>query len=104
MIISDEMWRQLKTMRQEILDLKQTKKASCASKYFLKTVIQPESMVLKITYKAGTQPIITEALTDASTAFSTPNGNIQYLSTFSQYASEIILFSTREILKIEGVS
>lgn len=103
MIISNEMWRQLKVMKQELLDLKQVKKASSVSRYYSKTVTQPESLVLKITYKAGNQPIITEAMTDASTAFSTPINNTQYLSTFSQYATEIVLFSTREIESVEEV-
>lgn len=103
MIISKEMIHQLKVMKQEILDLKQTKKASCASKYYIKTISQPSTMAVKITYKSGAQPIITEAITDAATAFSTPSGNIQYMCTFSQYASNIILFSTREIEKVEEV-
>lgn len=104
MRISNEMIHQLKVMKQEILDLKQVKKASCVSKYFTKSITQPLStMSIKITYKAGDQPIITEAITDAATAFSTPSGNVQYMSTFSQYASNITLFSTREIEKIEEV-
>lgn len=103
MIISNEMWRKFKNMKQELLDLKQIKKASCSSRYFMKTITQPQSMVIKITYKSGKQPIITEAISDTATAFSNPVGNIQYMSSFSQYASEIILFSTREIENIEEV-
>lgn len=101
MIISNELWKKLKNLKQELLNLKQIKKASSASKYFISTVSAPSSSILKITYKSGTQPIITEALTDASIAFSTPSNNIQYLSTFTQYASKITIFSTREIDKIE---
>lgn len=102
MIISNELWKKIKAVKQELLDLKQIKKASVASKYFTTTVSQPQSMVIKITYNDGNQPIITEALTDASVAFSTPVGNVQYMSTFSQYASEITLFSTREIKSAEA--
>ena len=103
MIISNEMWKKIKTLKQELLDLKQTKKASCASKYYEKTISQPASMVIRITYKSGSQPIITEAVTDAAVAFSTPSGNTQYMTTFSQYASEIVLFSTREIDSVTEV-
>lgn len=103
MRIADSLWKEYKFLKQELLNLKQIKKASCASKYFSTTIPQPQSMIVKITYKDGEQPIITEALTDAATAFSTPSGNTQYMSTFSQYASEIILFSTREIEKVEEI-
>lgn len=103
MIIADNLWREFKRLKQELLDLKQVKKASCASKYFTKEITQPQSFIIKITYKSGSQPIITEALTDAAVAFSNPVGNVQYMSTFSQYASDIILFSTREIESIVEV-
>ncbi len=101
MIISNELWRKYKNLKQEVLNLKQIKKASCASKYYRFEASAPQSSILKITYKSGTQPIISEALTDASVAFSTPSGNTQYLSTFTQYASKIVIFSTREIEKVE---
>lgn len=103
MIISNEMWKKLKSLKQELLDLKQVKKASSASTYYTSTITQPNSMVVKIVYKDGSQPIITEALTDASVAFSTPSGNVQYMSSFSQYPSKVVLFSTREIESVEAV-
>lgn len=103
MIISDEMWKKMRRMKNELLDLKQIKKASCVSRYYTKTITQPNSMIIKIYYKSGSQPIITEAISDAATAFSAPSGNVQYMSSFSQYATEIILFSTREIESVEEV-
>lgn len=104
MIISDELWKKFKTMRQEILDLKQTKKASCASKYFeYKVNTFTYYNVWEITYKDGTQPIISEVLSYANSSLSVPSGNIQYLFTFSQAISDITILSTREIESVEGI-
>jgi hypothetical protein len=104
MIISDELWKKFKTMRQEILDLKQLKKASCASKYYEFDVntFTPYNVWL-ITYKDGNQPIISEVLSFANSSLSIPNNNQQYLFTFSQTVSKITILSTREIESVEGV-
>ena len=104
MIISDELWRKFKTMRQEILDLKQLKKASCASKYYEYNVNTFNYYnAWKITYKSGNQPIISEVLSYADSSLSVPVGNIQYLFTFSQAITDITILSTREIESVEGV-
>lgn len=99
------MWREFKKLKQELLDLKQTKKASCASKYYIQEKNGSTYYnAWKITYKAGTQPIIAEVLSYSDTALSTPNNNIQYLFSYSQIITDITILSTREIEKIEGIS
>lgn len=103
MRISEEMWKKIKTMRQEILDLKQTKKASCASKYFYYNEPTTYYQIYKITYKTGTQPIIAEVLSYAQTSLTVPSSNIQYLFIFSQVVTSFTILSTREIDKVEGV-
>ena len=105
MNISDEMWRKFKNMRQEILDLKQSKKASCASKYYTFTQGAGGNYynVWLITYKAGDQPIISEVLSYSNSSLSAPSGNQQYLFTFSQSVSSITILSTREVDSIVGI-
>lgn len=105
MIISDEMWREAKHMKQEVLDLKQTKKANVASKYYVFT--QSGSTYYnawQITYKNGTQPIISEVLSYSDTALSAPIGDTQYLFLFSQSVDKITVLSTREIISIVGIN
>lgn len=105
MIISDEAWREVKNLKQEILDLKQTKKANVASKYYIFT--QSSATYYNswlVTYKAGTQPIIAEVLSSSDTALSAPNGNTQYLFSFSQATTSVTVLATREILSIEGIN
>ena len=105
MIIYDEMWRELKRMKQEILNLKQIKKASSASKYYVFTESSSNYYnYWKITYKDGSQPIISEVLSYSDTSLSAPNNNVQYLFSFSQAITEITILSTREILNIEGIN
>ena len=104
MIISDEMWKEFRRLKQELLDLKQTKKASCASKYYIQEKSGSQYYnAWKITYKSGTQPIIAEVLSYSDTALSAPSGNIQYLFSYSQIITDITVLSTREIEKIEGI-
>ncbi len=97
--------KKLKTLRQEILDLKQTKKASCASKYYTYTQSSGSYYnVWQITYKDGKQPIISEVLSYANSSLSVPNNNKQYIFTFSQSAASITVLSTREIESIAGIA
>ena len=105
MSMSDQLWRDVRHLKQEILDLKQVKKANCASRYFVYEVEMGDEYYAdwKITYKDGNQPIIAEVLSDATNALSSPAGNIQYLFTYSHMSSTIIILSTREIEKVEGV-
>ena len=104
MNISNLLWKKLKTMRQEILDLKQTKKASCASKYYKFEVGGYDFYTIwEITYKDGTQPIISEVLSYADSALSDVNNNKQYLFTFAQTVTSVTVLSTREIESIVGI-
>ena len=104
MIIANELWKKLKTMKQELLNLKQIKKANCASKYYTYTVSGQNYFYWKITYKNGSQPIIAEVFSDAITSLSSPSGNTQYLFFYSQYPASITVFSTREIQSIVGMN
>lgn len=105
MIISDELWRKYKKLKQEILDLKQVKKANVVSKYYTYTKSGGTYYnIWRITYKSGKQPIIAEVLSYSDTALSTPSGNIQYLFSYSQAITEITILSTREVEEIEGIS
>lgn len=103
MIISNELWRKIKNLRQELLNLKQIKKANCASKYFIYTLSGDSYFYWKITYKDGSQPIIADVFSDAITSLSTPSGNIQYLFFYAQYPASITIFSTREIESVVGI-
>jgi len=105
MIISKELWRKYKNMKQELLNLKQIKKANCASKYYI-TTYEPSVYTTKyqITYKSGIQPIIAEALSDGQTSLATPVGNTQYLFFFAQYKADITILSTREVESIVRIS
>lgn len=105
MILGNEFWQKVKNMRQEILNLKQVKKANCASKYYIYTA-GDGSYYTKwlITYKAGTQPIISEVFSYADTSLSAPSGNQQYVFSFAQVATSITVLSTREIDTVVGVS
>lgn len=105
MSMADQMWRELKTLRQEILDLKQVKKANCESKYYVYEVDMGSEYHSdwKITYKDGEQPIVAEVLSDATNSLSTPSGNVQYLFTYGHMSSNITILSTREIESVEGL-
>lgn len=104
MIIGNEAWRELKSMKQEILDLKQVKKAACVSKYYTYTASDPNyHNYWKINYKDGKQPIISEVLSYSDTALSAPSGNQQYLFSFSQAITSVTVLSTREIESIESL-
>ena len=105
MIIGNEFWRKIKNLRQEILNLKQIKKANCASKYFVYTE-SGGTYYNKwlITYKSGEQPIISEVFSYADTSMSAPSGNQQYVFSFSQTITSITVLSTREIDSIVGIS
>lgn len=105
MNIGEAMWREFKTLKQELLDLKQMKPANCASKYYIFEIPASAEYYAywRITYKDGTQPIIAEVLSDATTSLSSPSGNTQYLFAYSQMSSMIKILSTREIESVVGV-
>lgn len=104
MKISNELWKKMKTMQQEILNLKQIKKANCASKYYIRTISGQNYFYWKITYKDSSQPIIADVFSDGATSLSSPSGNVQYLFFYAQYPASITIFSTREIESIVGIS
>ena len=105
MIISKELWRKYKNLKQELLDLKQIKRANCVSKYYTYTYTSDlDYYSWQITYKSGSQPIIAEVLAYSDTALSAPNGNTQYLFSYSQAEREITILSTREIDNVVGIS
>lgn len=104
MIISNELWKKIKTMKQELLNLKQIKKANCASKYYTYTITGQNYFHWRITYKSGSQPIIADVFSDGITSLSSPSGNTQYLFFFAQYPAKITIYSTREIQSIVGIS
>lgn len=104
MIISQKAWQELNAIKQEVLDLKQIKKASSASKYYISTGSSSTyHNYWLITYKAGNQPIISEVLSYSDTALSAPSGNQQYLFSYSQVISSVTVLSTREIESIVPV-
>lgn len=104
MIIASEMWKKFKNMKQEILNLKQIKKANCASKYYTYTVSGQYYYNWQITYKAGDQAIIAEVYSDAITSLSATSNNKQYLFFYAQYPASITILSTREILSVDPIS
>lgn len=105
MSMADQLWRDLKTLKQEILDLKQLKKANSVSRYYVYKVEMDADYHSdwKITYKDGSQPIVAEVLSDATNSLSTPSGNVQYLFTYGHMSSNITILSTREIESVEGL-
>lgn len=105
MIIDNEYWKLYKNFKQEVLNLKQIKKANVASRYFSYTHSGGTYYnSFEITYKNGSQPIISEVLSYSDTALSAPIGNKQYIFAFSQAIPDITILSTREIDSIVGIS
>lgn len=104
MIISNELWKKYKSMKQELLDLKQFKKANVASKYYTHTESGGTYYnIWRITYKPGVQPIIAEVLSYSDTALTEPVGNTQYLFSWSQAITSVTVLSTREIESMVGI-
>jgi hypothetical protein len=104
MIVGQKFYQELNNLEQEVLDLKQIKQASSASKYYSKTGSSGSyHNYWRITYKDGTQPIISEVLSYSDTALSTPVGNQQYLFSYSQATTSVTVLSTREIDSIIGL-
>ena len=105
MIIDKKYWQELKNMKRELLNLKQVKRASTTSKYFVYNVSGDQWYTSwLISYKDGTQPIITEVLSYQKTSLSSPVGNEQYIFSFAQASAELTVLSTREIISVEGIS
>lgn len=104
MKVGDELVRELKSLRQEILNLKQVKRASTNSRYFIyKVEGDAQYFSWEITYADGDQPIVSEVFSYQQTALSSPVGNKQYIFSFAQASAELTVLSTREILDVVGV-
>lgn len=104
MFKSKDLQTLLKQLENEILALKTAKKAGL----LLRTndfVLEDYNLrrgVHKITYAAGTQPIITEDYSGAGLQFFAPSGNTQYFYEGYLYLDYTLHFvSTRKILKVE---
>lgn len=102
--LKDTMQIRLKGYKQELLNLKQSKRASTNSKYYTYTVSSGSAHnAWLITYAAGDQPILTEVLSYYDTSLSAPSGNQQYIFSFSQVSSQVTVLSTRKIVSVVGL-
>ena len=104
MVISEELWRKLKDFKRELLNHKQSKKVGTNCKYYIYNVSGDAfHNAWKITYASGDQPIISEVFSYYHTSLSAPNNNEQYIFSFSQASAQLTVFSTREIINVEGL-
>lgn len=103
--LANDLWRKLKDIKIELLMLKQKKRASTLSKYYTYKVSGDTYYnAWLIQYKDGVQPIVTEVLSYYDTSLSAPNNSQQYIFSFSQASAELTVLSTREIVRVTGVS
>lgn len=104
MAIADDMWKKLKTLKLELLQLKQKKRASTTSKYYIYNLSGDTYYnIWEITYDNSTQPIVTEVLSYYNTALATPTGNTQLIFSFAQASAQMTVLSTRKIISVRGV-
>lgn len=102
--LANDLWRKLKNLKIELLQLKQRKRASTTSKYYIYKVSGDTYYnAWLIEYRDGNQPIVTEVLSYYDTSLSTPSANQQYIFSFSQASAELTVLSTREIIRVTGV-
>ena len=100
----EELYRLIKNTRQEVLNLKQVKRANVASTYNIYEYTPSEyANTFRVTYEPGEQPIISTVLSTANAFLTNPAGNEQYLFAFSQVISKITILSTRPIASVEIV-
>lgn len=103
--LADDLWRKLKNIKLELLQLKQRKRASTTSKYYIYKVSGDtfySSWLIE--YKESSQPIVSEVLSYYDTSLGTPNNNQQYIFSFSQASAELTVLSTREIIRVTGIA
>lgn len=101
----DDFYKRLKGYKQELLQLKQVKRASTNSKYYIyKASGDNLYFTWLVTYKDGDQPIIAEVLSYYDTSMSAPSGNQQYIFSFAQASAELTVLSTREVQSITGIA
>jgi hypothetical protein len=104
MTLSENLWRKLKGFRNELLNLKQSKKVGTNCKYYIYKVTGADThYAWQITYKAGDQPIISEVYSYYHTSLTVPVNNKQYIISFSQASAELTVLSTREIQSVVGL-
>lgn len=103
--IADNYYEKLKNFKRELLRLKQTKRASTNSVYYIYKVSGDNYYnAWRINYASGDQPIVTEVLSYYDTSLAAPNGNQQYIFSFSQASAELTVLSTRKITSVVGIS
>lgn len=104
MVVAEELWNKLKGFKKELLNLKQVKKVGTNCRYFIYNVSGDTThFAWRITYKDGTQPIISEVYSYYTTSLTVPVGNQQYIISFSQASAELTVLSTREIESVVGL-
>lgn len=104
MDIAQELWHKLKSYKIELQALKQFKKASTNSRYYIYKVDDDSTHTAwLITYEAGNQPIITDVLSYYDTSLGSPSNNQQYIFSFSQATAQLTVFSTRPIVSVVGL-
>ena len=102
--LTDTLQIRLKGYKRELLNLKQVKRASTNSRYYIYNVTGDQVYYSwRITYADGSQPIVTEVLSYYDTSLSAPSGNQQYIFSFSQASAQLTVLSTREIVSVVGV-
>ena len=105
----NEFTEKLINLEKEIIALKTAKKIGIDIDFNIKNFTPTTaSDTFKITYKEGSQPIISEvffqSVGDRSHALTTPSGNIQYIVlTLGGNIQPFTVYSTREIEKIEAI-
>lgn len=103
--LANDLWQRLKNLKLELLQLKQKKRASTTTKYYIYKVSGDEfHNAWLIQYEDGSQPIVTEVLSYYDTSLSAPSGNSQYIFSFSQASAELTVLSTRKIAKVSGLN
>lgn len=104
MAIGDDMWKRLKTLKLELLQLKQKKRAGTTSKYYIYELSGDIYYnIWEIVYEESSQPIITEVLSYYDTALATPTGNKQLIFSFAQATAQMTVLSTRKIISVTGI-
>ena len=103
--LTDTLQIRLKGYKRELLNLKQVKRASTNSRYFIYKVTGDQVYYSwLITYADGDQPIITEVLSYYDTSLSAPATNQQYIFSFSQASAQLTVLSTRQIESVVGIN
>lgn len=87
-------------MSREIRDLKTAHSMSPSVKTFFATIEPQSTQPITITYKPGTNDIITDIYTDADAVLGSVNNNVQKVYFSSQAPVDVIIVSTRPIISV----